>query len=447
MLINFSVENYKSFKDQLLLNMTAAKRLKLDNTIPVMKYGMNVLPISGIYGANGSGKTNLVLAIEFMKTKVTGSNAAAIPFRFASSDNEDNPSMFSMLLIDRKGVMYHYGFSIKGDEILEEWLSAYYTKRETELFSRIKTGSGSEHEFGNRFIKETKGGKRYLDFISNDVPSNMLLLSELAIRNSNQICIDVHSWFINDLITIRPDYYNLNVLPSLITNEAYREKATGILKSLDFDFDGFESKASTVDLEYILSQALTPADRETLRNSIESSSSGYWLSPKQRYVIFHKTMSGRLEEIKLSVRHKRSDGTYATLSIADTSSGFKRMLDLLQLLEKDKIGQRTIVVDEIERSLHTVISKGLIKQFLEDDLSQEAQSQLIFITHDTNLLDMNILRRDEIQFMEKDREKSASYLTNYAEFKIIPGLNLEKGYLDGRFGAIPLLQSHNGNEA
>ena len=105
------------------------------------------------------------------------------------------------------------------------------------------------------------------------------------------------------------------------------------------------------------------------------------------------------------------------------------------------------LVDEIERSLHTVISKGLIKQFLEDDLSQEAQSQLIFITHDTNLLDMNILRRDEIQFMEKDREKSASYLTNYAEFKIIPGLNLEKGYLDGRFGAIPLLQSHNGNEA
>ena len=442
MLINFSVENYKSFKDQLLLNMTAAKRLKLDRTVPVIKYSMNVLPVSGIYGANGSGKTNLVIAIEFMKAKVCGSNAVSIPFRFASQENEDSPSMFSMLLIDRNGVMYHYGFSIKGDEILEEWLSAYYTKRETELFSRIKTDPGSAYEFGNRFIKETKGGKRYLDFVSNDIPGNKLLLSELAARNSNQICIDVHDWFKNDLVIIRPDYYNLNVLPSLVFDEGYRAKATKILQDLDFDLDGFETKASTIDLEYALNQEVSTEDKETLRNYIEKAGTGYWQSPKQRYAIFRKAEDGRLEEITLVVRHKRSDGTYAALSIADTSSGFKRMLDLLPLLEQDEIGSRTIVVDEIERSLHTVISKGLIEQFLENDLQQDVHSQLIFITHDTNLLDLNILRRDEIQFMEKDRETGASYLTNYAEFRIIPGLNIEKGYLDGRFGAIPLLH-HN----
>ena len=104
-----------------------------------------------------------------------------------------------------------------------------------------------------------------------------------------------------------------------------------------------------------------------------------------------------------------------------------------------------LIADEPTTALDVTVQAQILA--LMRRLKNEYGTSIIFITHDTNLLDLNILRRDEIQFMEKDREKSASYLTNYAEFKIIPGLNLEKGYLDGRFGAIPLLQSHNGNEA
>ena len=184
---------------------------------------------------------------------------------------------------------------------------------------------------------------------------------------------------------------------------------------------------------------------DRIKTEIEGSGESFWDSTMNRYSMFHKTADGQLTEKTLLLKHIRKDGSTALLTIDEASSGFRRMLDLVILLmNNDRMKNTTVVIDEIEQSLHTVISKNLIEALKENSIENDCKSQLVFITHDTNLLDLDLLRRDEIQFMEKDRVSGESHITNFAEFKIVPGLNVEKGYLEGRFGAIPLLH-HNLN--
>ena len=233
---------------------------------------------------------------------------------------------------------------------------------------------------------------------------------------------------------------------AFMVDKEFTDEVTKLLRNMDFDFDGFKISSRNVDMDYILSRTAGNAEeREKIKTEIEGSGESFWDSAMNRYSMFHKTSDGQLTEKTLLLKHIRKDGSTALLSIDEASSGFRRMLDLVILLmNNDRMKNTTVVIDEIEQSLHTVISKNLIEALKENSIENDCKSQLVFITHDTNLLDLDLLRRDEIQFMEKDRVTGESHITNFAEFKIVPGLNVEKGYLEGRFGAIPLLH-HNLN--
>ena len=450
MLINFTVKNFKSFKEELLLDLSAAKRFSLDDTIPAETYRLNILPVTGIYGANGSGKSNLVNAIDFMRRKVLDAHPPLpAPFKLDCQSNESEPSSFAVLFIDEKNVMYHYGFSVFGSEIVEEWLSAYYeSRRESILFERIRENLEEkkfEYNFGQKFIKATEKGKRaYLDFTTAGLKSTRLLITELAERQGNTAADDVYGWFRDNLMIIKPGAIYSAIPSAFMVDRKFTEEVTKLLRNMDFDFDGFEISSRTVDLDYVLSSAASNSEeREKMKAEIEEPGESFWDSSMNRYSMFHKTADGNLTEKKLLLKHKRKDGTIAHLTIDEASSGFRRMLDLVILLmNNDMMKNATVVIDEIEQSLHTIISRNLIEALKENSMKDECRSQLVFITHDTNLLDLDLLRRDEIQFMEKDRIIGESHLTNFAEFKVVPGLNVEKGYLEGRFGAIPLLH-HN----
>ena len=452
MLINFTVKNFKSFDDELLLNLSAAKRFSLDNTISVEAYHLNILPVTGIYGANGSGKSNLVNAVDFMRRKVTENlTPFPVPFKLDCQSKEAEPSSFSVLFIDSKNIMYHYGFSVCGSEVMEEWLSAYYGgMRESVLFERSRDDLGKsefEYYFGQKFIKTTVSGKRnYLDFTVSGLKSTRLLVTELAERKGNAAAFDVYEWFRNHLLIIKPGAVYSAIPFAFMVDKKFTALVTELLRNMDFDFEGFETSSRHLDLNSIMAQVGGNAEfREKLKIELESSKEGFWDSPWNRYSMIHKSLDGRFTEKTLLLKHKRKDGSIALLSIDEASSGFRRMLDLVILLMDGKMMQNTtVVIDEIEQSLHTVISRNLIEVLNKNSIEKNCKSQLVFITHDTNLLDIELLYRDEIQFMEKDRSTGASHITNFAEFKVSPGLNLEKGYLDGRFGAIPLLH-HNLN--
>ena len=342
--------------------------------------------------------------------------------------------------------MYHYGFSVFGSEIVEEWLSAYYeSRRESILFERIRENLEEkkfEYNFGQKFIKATEKGKRaYLDFTTAGLKSTRLLITELAERRGNTAADDVFSWFRDNLMIIKPGAIYSAIPSAFMVDRNYTEEVTKLLRNMDFDFDGFEISSSIVDLDYVLSRAASNSEeREKIKAEIEEPGEGFWDSIMNRYSMFHKTADGNLTEKKLLLKHIRKDGTIAHLTIDEASSGFRRMLDLVILLmNNDMMKNATVVIDEIEQSLHTIISRNLIEALKENSMKDDCRSQLVFITQDTNLLDLDLLRRDEIQFMEKDRIIRESHLTNFAEFKVVPGLNVEKGYLEGRFGAIPLL--------
>ena len=427
MLINFTVSNFKSFDKELMLNLSAAKRFSLADTISSDVYKINVLPVTGIYGANGSGKSNLVNAIDYMKRRVTANHAPfPVPFRFNSSTKEAEPSSFSALFIACSNVMYHYGFSVCGNEILEEWLSAYYEgRRESMLFERSRN-SIEENEFEYSF------------------GHTQLLVTELAQKDGNDAAEDVFNWFSENLTVIKPDAVAAAVPFAFIMNSDLTDEVSSLLQDMDFDFDGFEIASRTVSPDYLLSQWEKDAEElAVFKSELESPDEKFWFRPSNRYVMIHKSADGTIYEKTLLLKHRRKDGSTALLTVDETSSGFRRMLDLvILLLDSEMMRNTTVVIDEIERSLHTVISKNLIEMLKKNSVQKGLMSQLVFITHDTNLLDLNLLRRDEIQFMEKDRESGSSCITNFAEFRINPGINVEKGYLDGRFGAIPLLH-HN----
>lgn len=452
MLINFTVKNFKSFKEELMLNLSAAKRFSIDNTIPAETYQINILPVTGIYGANGSGKSNLVNAIDFMRRKVLNEYPPfPAPFKLDCQSNESEPSSFAVLFIDKKNIMYHYGFSVCGSEIIEEWLSAYYKgKRESILFERSRENLEEktfEYNFGQKFIKATEKGKRaYLDFTTAGLKSTRLLITELAERQGNTAANDVFSWFRSNLMVIKPGAVYSAIPFAFMVDKEFTDEVTKLLRNMDFDFDGFKISSRNVDLDYVLSRTATNAEeREKMKAKIEGTGESFWDSFLNRYAMFHKTADGKLTEKTLLLKHIRKDGSTAYLTIDEASSGFRRMLDLVILLmNNDTMKNTTVIIDEIEQSLHTVISRNLIEELKENSMKNDGKSQLVFITHDTNLLDLNLLRRDEIQFMEKDRVTGESHITNFAEFKVVPGLNVEKGYLEGRFGAIPLLH-HNLN--
>lgn len=441
MIINVTVENFWSINEQLMFNLTAAKRYKEGMTIPVEKYKMNVLPLCAIYGANGSGKSNLVRAIRLMRDKVVHkSEIAVVPFKFDSEQNEMKPSRFSILFLDKEGEMYQYGFSAIGSDIQDEWLSVYRTQRETMLFERSPSDDSrrSEFSFGNALIKDTKNGRQYLDFVAQGLSQKHLYLSEAAERGVG-MCMRIVEWFKEHLAVITPEMRALNVTARILFDPEERECVVGLLKDMDLDFDGFSVKEREIDVDELRDKCASDAQFQSLKQDLfDADERKKIIQFFDRYVVYCRSAENTVIEKRLLISHKRKDGSIAELPIEATSSGFKRMLDFVMLLVDDKVSSKTIVIDEIERSLHTLLAMRFIEQFLHRSIDEGMSGQLVFVTHDTNLLNTDILRRDEIQFMEKD-DYSASHLTNLAEFKVIPGLNREKGYLDGRFGAIPIL--------
>ena len=344
MLINFTVKNFKSFNGELLLNLSAAKRLSLDNTISATAYRLNILPVTGIYGSNGSGKSNLVNAIDFMRRKVTENlTSLPVPFKFDCQLRESEPSSFSVLLIDSKNIMYHYGFSVCGNEVMEEWLSAYYEgRRESILFERVRDNINEdkfEYKFGQKFVKSTINGKKsYLDFTTAGLKSTRLLITELAEKQGNTTAIDISDWFRRHLVIIKPGAVYSAIPFAFIVDKKFTDVVTKLLKDMDFDFEGFGTSSRHIDMNFIMAQAGGTAEyREKLKNELELSIDGLWNSPWNRYSMIQKTADGKFTEKTLLIKHKRKDNSIVFLSIDESSSGFRRMLDLVILLMDSKM--------------------------------------------------------------------------------------------------------------
>ena len=423
MLIEFSVANYRSIKERVTLSMVAAKDDIFNNNTFVAsgQSKLSLLKCVGIYGANASGKSNIVRALVFMEDFVRnsarkgqeGDPIDVTPFKLDAM-TASQPSEFEVVfMIDDE--RYVYGFSADNKRVHEEWLTA--TKKKTRLlFKRSLEGI----EFGDSW----KGDK---EKISQLTRPNALFIS-VAVQFNHPIARIVFDWFKSKVYPIsnQPQFGNMySVLLNITDEDNLANQLTEWLNVADFGIDHVTIEKTPIKTTQNNEISNLPAElREPLQTLIESLNS---LSPDKPDSIssiktWHKTQEGY--DIKFDL-------------INDESAGTNKFLALAMSWLKHIKNNRIIVIDELETSLHPKLT-----QFLIDIIHQADKTQLIFTTHDSSLLDSKLFRRDQIWFTEKD-SGGATHLFSLWDYEVRKDENFRTGYLKGRYGAIPFIGELN----
>lgn len=424
MLIQFSVKNYKTFSEEVKLSMIANhdKSTRFDdNVFYIPRFDLHLLKSAVIYGANASGKSKLVEAMLFAKSFIlnsaeTRSNVKipVVPF-LLSTETEKAPSYFEIIFIYEK-IMYRYGFELTADKVVAEWLYQRQKTKEVELFYR----DGQKFEIHNKF--------KVQDLIEKDrIKPNTLLLSKADTEN-DKIAKKIFEWiygFFNimfDLQDEKPLYlYVLNWLK----DDSLRNKVVKLLQLADIGID--DLYLHNVDIKKEVEDIID----EDLKNHVVSALNILDKSKipfDSNLYSFHKKYNANKQQIGYS------PFDFST----DESSGTNKFLIIitLTLFAIDK--GATFIIDELDAKLHPNLVHKIVEIFNSKE-KNPLNAQLIFNTHDTNLLSCGLFRRDQIWFTEKDRYGAAS-LYSLADFKAIrKEENFEKNYIEGKYGAIPYL--------
>jgi len=443
MLLQFSVANFLSFDQEAVFSMLAAtgnehaRHLVQDSPTK----GQSILRAAALYGANGAGKSSLVSAMKFAQELIVkgtrgGQSILVMPFKLGSETA--HPSKFEFTF-QTMGTVYNYGFRADARRVVEEWLFEERKSGERPLFQRTTSEDGTvEVEFGSSFAGKTSKNKQFLEFVAPGTRRNQLFLTEASERNVPAVR-DIVRWFDDALVVIPAEVrvkgleVGLHMFPSrfAFAAEFLKTAGTGIdhinTTEEPFEIDGFNPPLKEDDRQAIL-QGIAELDSES--DIMEA------IDPSGRRLLLMKGADGRPVRISMALEHRASNGNLVSFDIAEESDGTQRLINLLPaLLMLKGAPEKVVVLDELDRRFHTLLSRRLLQFALNCD-DEHFRSQLIFTTHDTNLLDLDLLRRDEIWFVEKDTG-GASHLSSLAEYKVRPDLKIEKGYLNGRFGAIP----------
>ncbi|MBN1892065.1 MAG: ATP/GTP-binding protein [Clostridiales bacterium] len=444
MLLQFLVSNYGSFKDEIILDMRPAKSKTMKEHLIIDTEGKRteVLPFVTIYGANASGKTNLINAIDFMQKLIlqgtrAEKNINVIPFKL-DPEHESKPSRFE-IIFKHKGKLFTYGFVVSRKMVHEEWLFAYFTNKESMIFERITKDNKAEVRAGSRLVAEAEDPD-FIKFIAKGTRPNQLFLTEAMDKNIEIVKEIVH-WFREHLHIIRPhSQYTLLAIRAYKEHD-FMDYLSKFLHIADTGINAIKCESEEFNITKHLSEL-----PEELRNQItedlnrERTKQILLQTPKTTATIIKDDLEkgSPVKYLQLKTEHLRSDGSQVLFETSAESDGTRRLLDLAPMLLDIWERDRVFIIDELDRSLHTYISRLFIQTCIAGVAEKKAKGQFVMTTHDTNLLDRSILRRDEILFMEKD-QAGASHLTCLAEYKVTEGLNYENGYLNGRFGAIPFI--------
>jgi len=432
MIIRYYVENYLSFNERIEFSMIPGRARKHPNHIVRDEAwdGINLLRSAVLYGANAAGKSNLVKSLAFMRHLVLngtkpGSRIGLQCFKFASGC-EEKPTRFEIeIKIDRR--YYAYGFEITPSIVLSEWLYEIRKDRQKMLFERSTVDSETIVEF-DKTIASDKKDLQFLEFIGKGTRPNQLFLTETRDHNVKQFR-DVLHWFDNSLRIIFPDSIYRGLEFDLVTDEQVQKTVVSFL-------DHFNTGIADIGFKPVVFNDLPRYIRDDIEKNPEPGKTIVFRSPEGRFVV-NKTSDNGVEASRMVAKHNLdSSDTLTDLEIEYESDGTQRLLDLIPaLLSLAKVDQ-VFVIDELDRSLHPVLSYEILEYFLER--VSDTNSQLIVTTHESNLLDLDLLRRDEIWFVEKD-STGASKLYSLEEFTPRYDKDIRKGYLQGRFGSIPIL--------
>jgi AAA15 family ATPase/GTPase len=420
MLIEFRVENYRSLRDEQALTFEAAPLGDPDDPRPrtVEGHGERLLPAAVIYGANASGKSNVLAALAFMRAAVVNSHRRWDPeggvprSAFAWGDKRSEPSTFEATFL-LEGTKYQYGFVVDDQAVREEWLSAWPKHREQVWLER-EDGSFT---FGERL----EGSN---DAVKSVTRPNALFLSTAAQLGHEQLT-RLYTWFRR----IFP--VNVQAPPMNMPGGAYRV-SPGVAFAAIFPLPGDEP-------ENALSKGVADESApKRIRELLRAADVG--ICDVKRVDDETELRGRKYRRQRIQFRHN-ADNDDSWLDLEEESGGTRTLFLMAPSIFGALDSGGLLLVDELESSLHPLLGLAIVGLF-NSPKTNPRNAQILFTTHDTNLLGNAIgeplLRRDQVWFTEKDKD-GATRLYPLTDYKPRKAENLERGYLQGRYGAIPYL--------
>lgn len=434
MLLSFSIENFRSFHSEQTLNLLASKRLgKLDPPYCSAVAGVDehVLRVASLYGANGAGKSNFVEAIATLERLVLNGTPrdgriAYRPFRLDEQSTKE-PTVLDLRFI-AEGEVFRYGICFDADRVHEEWLDAHEGDKERSLFTRSTSENGTVRIVINPAAKDIP--PQIASLAESGVRPNQPFLAEIVDRDKKTQgprLGRVINWFKHTLAVIRPDAKYGGLIETIATDKEFADFATAFLREASTGIAKIKVDTKTIAREKFPQLPKEMDDAELVR--IE-------LGPEGEAMILEASHKDVVRLDRVVALHQTAKGKAVRFPLREESDGTRRLLHLLPALHRLGASGGIFVVDELERSMHPMLARKFIEFFLK--VADVEKSQLIFTTHESTLLDLELMRRDAIWFAQKD-ETGASHLYSLADFKVRTDLDVEKGYFAGRFGAVPFL--------
>ncbi|MBA6156125.1 ATP-binding protein [Tenacibaculum sp. S7007] len=432
-----------SFKEETEFNMLTGKGngyMKHENHVHKSTSGVNILKTAALYGANASGKSNLIKAIEYLKDLViyTEPNENLIPIskRFRlDKEYKELPTTFRIECV-YKDIHFDYAVEIHKGKITEEWLykiNSIKKNQEELLFNR----KGENINFGTSFSE--KSISYIKEFLNNELKSNQTVLNASHNRVKNNNLLNIINEAFSEINIIRPDSIDLGYAASILTGKISHNFASEILNNAETGVEKLEIKEISADTFFSYEEEDFKNDLiERLEEGIASED--YFneedvivtFSRRNEYHAFKKHKGNYFVSL-LKTKHYLSDELF---DFNEESDGTNRLFELSpifdQLINNDNA---VFIIDELERSMHPILVKELIKLF---STKITKNNQLIFTTHESQLLDFELFRQDEIWFAEKKKNGSTEFYP-LSKFKPREDKDIRKGYLQGRYGGIPFL--------
>lgn len=449
MIIRFSVENFLSFAERTEFSMIPGKSRVQEHHVVTAEKSRDIpaLKTAIVYGANASGKSNLVKALAFSKEYIlegTRTDSEKINYRNFRLDKSfaDRPSRIEYELKHR-GKNYAYGFEFTVNEIREEWLFEINKETEKAVFERKWESGKSVYEFPGISFKNNEE-RQFLKFTGDGTRKNQLFLTECKVRNVRDNVSDlgdvfnVLDWFQDSLKIIFPTSRYQGLEFDLTENQDLHKVFHEFLEYFNTGIKGINlDEISLEDIPGLpsdLKQKILSDSSEKMRLFVTDQSRNFSYAIK-------RDEAKNLRVFKMMTKHAVKDGVGDELfEVSDESDGTQRIMDFIPAIMDLFRGGNVIIIDEIDRSLHPNLTYDLIDLFLTR--SKGIKSQLIVTTHESSLLSQRLVRKDEIWFVVKNGV-GASSLYSLEEFKVRFDKEIRKDYLLGRFKAVPVFGSRN----
>lgn len=423
-MVEFSVENFRSIKDRVVLSMVASsdKSLK-DNLIESEAVPDDlILRSAAVFGPNASGKTNVLYALNIVRHWVIYSHAnqrdtplQCDPFRLDSVSRR-RPSRFEVVFVEN-GVKYIYGLSVKGNQIIDEYLYHFPNRRKALLFKRTETKTFV-------FTKH----KRVQNQIAKITADNVLYLSRATQMNYEGV-VPAFKWFSERLRTIGPaGQLDMGLVDftarGIMKDPVFRDAVLNALHFADIGISGINASVE----EFKEAEKALPS-KGPIKELVDSMPA-----------VVKQALDRLLITTVHKVRGKKNEELVEEFNFfTDESEGTKRFFTIIGPLIAAFREGHVMIIDELDVKMHDFLVRFLIEMF--HDSSQNSKNpQLVFTTHNVNLLDLAMFRRDQIYFTEKSPERGNTRMYSLCEFSPRKEGNILKSYLSGKYGAVPYIQ-------